>query len=103
MDENKEMSLEEQILNKLYLEIHELIKRASSLDDTKAEQINREVQQLLIEKYSNPKITAEETLNKIYDIFISNAIFVGPNEDFVQLKMKLMENELIKSSYFFLK
>lgn len=94
MDENKEMSFEEQIVSKLYLEIHKLIKRASALDDTTAQQINREVQQLLIEKHSSTDITAEETLNKIYDIFINNAIFAGPNEDFIQLKMKLMRKEM---------
>ena len=98
MDENKERSYGEQIVSKLYLEIHELIKRASALDDTKAQKINREVQQLLIEKHSSKDITAEETLNKIYDIFINDAIFVGPNEDYTQLKMKLA-----KSTFFHLK
>ena len=100
MDENKEMSYGEQIVNRLYLDIQELIKRASALDDTRAQKVNREVQQLLVEKHANPEITAEETLDKIYDVFISNAMFVGPNEDFIQLKMKLMQDDLVKQSYF---
>ena len=99
MDENTKMSPEEQIISKLYLEIHELIKRASALDDTCAQQINRKVQQLLIEKHSNPTITAEETLNKIYDIFINNGIFTGPNENFIQLKMKLRKKEMANNPY----
>ena len=100
MKENKELSYGEQIVNRLYLDIQELIKRASALDDTRAQKVNREVQQLLVEKHANPEMTAEETLNKIYDVFISNAMFVGPNEDFIQLKMKLMQDDLVKQSYF---
>lgn len=103
MVENKERSFGEQIVNQLYLDIQELVKRAAALDDTRAQKVNREVQQLLIEKHSNPKMTAEETLDKIYDIFIKNAIFVGPNEDFLQLKMKLMQEETVKNSYFVLR
>ena len=98
MDENKEMNYGEQVINQLYLEIHELIKRASALDDTRAKAINREVQQILIEKHSNPTISAEETLNRIYDVFINNAIFVGPNEDFMQLKIQLGKREMLKKS-----
>ena len=100
MDENKAISYEEQIRSKLYLEIHELIKKSSALDDTRAKQVNREVQQLLIENHSNPEITAEKTLNQIYDIFINNAIFVGPNKDFIHQKMKLMKKEMAKSTFY---